>query len=239
MNPLPESERPTNPSRAVILAMLFALSGSASGAQPQDLDAVRRSVHRFVTEETRQLPGMVSVEVQPPDKRLRLSACADLQPYLPPGIRLWGRTSVGVRCTGPDTWSMTLAVVVKVQGQAVFTARPVARGQRIQEADIAVRSVDLTQLPAGVLTEGGQALGQVTGVALAAGLAVRADMLHGERVVQPGQTVRLVYRADGLQVTGEGKAMGAGAVGEEISVRTANGRVIRGKVSAAGEVEVR
>ncbi len=221
-----------------MFAMLLALSASGTGAQPQDLDAVRRTVHQFVTEETRQLPGEVSVEVQPPDKRLRLSACSDLQPYVPPGIRLWGRTSVGVRCAGPDAWSMTLSVVVKVQGQAVFTARPVARGQRIQDADIAVRPVDLTQLPAGVLTEGPQALGRFTGVALAAGLPLRAEMLHGERVVQPGQTVRVVYRADGLHVTGEGKAMGAAAVGEEISVRTANGRVIRGKVSAAGEVEV-
>jgi flagella basal body P-ring formation protein FlgA len=239
MNLLPASDHPTKPARTIPFAILFVLSGSVAGAQFQDLDAVQRSVHRFVTEETRQLPGEVAVEVQPPDKRLRLSACADLHPYVPPGIRLWGRTSVGVRCAGPDTWSMTLAVVIKVQGQAVFTARPVARGHRIQDDDIAVRPVDLTQLPAGVLTDGSQALGQFTGVALSAGLAVRADMLHGERVVQPGQSVRVVYRADGLHVTGEGKAMGAGAVGEEVSVRTANGRVIRGKVSAAGEVEVR
>lgn len=239
MNPPTESNRPTNAARTALFAMLFVLSERGAGAPLQDLDTLRASVHRFVTEETRQLPGEVSVEVQPPDKRLLLSACADLQPYVPPGVRLWGRSSVGVRCAGPDTWSMTLVVVVKVHGQAVFTARPVARGHRIQDADIAVRPVDLAQLPAGVLSESTQALGQFTGVALAAGLALRADMLHGERVVQPGQTVRVVYRADGLHVTGEGKAMGAGAVGEEISVRTANGRVIRGKVSAPGEVEVR
>jgi len=223
----------------ILGAMLFALIGSGAAAQRQDLDAVRQSVHRFVTDETRSLPGEVSVEVQAPDKRLQLSACAELQPYVPPGIRLWGRTSVGVRCAGPDTWSMTLAVVVKVQGSAVYTARPVARGQLIQDADIAVRLADLTQLPAGVLTEGSQALGQVTGVALAAGLPVRADMLHGERVIQSGQVVRIVYRADGLHVTGEGKAMGAGAVGDEVSVRTGSGRVIRGKITAPGEVEVR
>jgi flagella basal body P-ring formation protein FlgA len=42
-----------------------------------------------------------------------------------------------------------------------------------------------------------------------------------------------------LHVTSEGQAMGSGAVGEEVSVRTVSGRVIRGKVSAAGVVEVR
>jgi flagellar basal body P-ring formation protein FlgA len=239
MNLLRGSNRPDNRARALLFTILVALTGSGEGAQSQDLDAVRSSVHRFVTEETRQLPGAVVVEVQAPDKRLQLSACTDLQPYVPPGMRLWGRTSVGVRCMGPDAWSMTLVVVVKVQGNAVFTARPVGRGHRIEDADIAVRPADLAQLPPGVLTEARQALGQVTGGALAAGLPVRADMLHGERVVQPGQTVRIVYRADGLQVTGEGKAVSAGAVGEEVAVRTANGRVIRGKITAAGEVEVR
>jgi len=221
------------------LALLFVSSGASFGAQRQNLDAVRQSVHRFVIEETRNLPGEVSVEVQAPDNRLQLVPCASLQPYIPPGIRLWGRTSVGVRCTGPDTWSMTLGVVVKVKGFAVFTARPVTRGQQIQAADISVRPADLAQLPAGVLTEGGQALGQYAGVALAAGLPVRADMLHGERVVQSGQTVRIVYQANGLHVSSEGRALGSGAVGEVVSVRTDSGRVIRGIVSAAGVVEVR
>jgi flagellar basal body P-ring formation protein FlgA len=239
MNSIHATDRPIAAARAMLFTMLVAMAGAGAADQPQDLEAVRKSVHRFVTEETRQLPGEVSVEVHAPDKRLQLPACAELQPYAPPGTRLWGRTSVGVRCTGPDTWSMTLTVVVRVQGEAVFTARPIPRGQRIQDADIAVRPVDLTQLPAGVFTEGRQALGQFTTVALAAGLPMRAEMLHGERVVQAGQTVRIVYRADGLHVTGEGKAMAAGAVGEEVSIRTANGRVIRGKITAAGEVEVR
>jgi len=239
MNVLRASDRRIDRLRALLFAILITLAGAGAGAQPQELDAVRSSVHRFVSEETRELPGEVSVEVQAPDKRLQLPACAELQPFVPPGIRLWGRTSVGVRCIGPDAWSMTLAVVVKVRGTAVFTARPVARGHRIEDADISVRSVDLTQLPGGVLTEGRLAVGRFTRGALAAGLPVRADMLHGERVVQSGQTVRIVYRADGLQVTGEGKAMGAGAVGEEVSVRTANGRVIRGKITAPAEVEVR
>lgn len=223
----------------VLFAILFAVAAAVFGAPRQDLDAIRQTVQRFVTDETRNLPGTVSVEVQAPDNRVHLAPCASLLPYIPPGIRLWGRTSVGVRCTGPDTWSMTLGVVVKVQGNAVFTARPVARGQQIQALDIAVRPADLAQLPAGVLTEGAQALGQYASVALAAGLPVRADMLHGERVVQSGQTVRIVYQANGLHVESEGQAMGSGAVGDEVSVRTGSGRVIRGKVSAAGVVEVR
>lgn len=225
--------------QVLLFTLLWVSSLAAGAAQRQDLDAVRQTVQRFVVEETRGLPGAVSVDVQAPDNRLQLAPCASLQAYVPPGIRLWGRTSVGVRCAGPDPWSMTLGVVVRVQSNAVFTARPVARGQQIQAADIAVRPADLAQLPAGVLTEGSQALGQFAGVALAAGLAVRADMLHGERVVQSGQTVRIVYQADGLHVSSEGKALGSGAIGEDVSVRTGSGRVIRGKVSAAGVVEVR
>ena len=115
---------------------------------------------------------------------------------------------------------MTLGVVVKVHGNAVFTARPVARGQQIQAPDIAVRPADLAQLPAGVPDDRRTGIGTVpAGVSLAAGLPVRAGMLHGERVVQSGQTVRIVYQANGLHVTSEGQAMGSGAIGEDVSVR--------------------
>jgi flagella basal body P-ring formation protein FlgA len=43
------------------------------------------------------------IELGELDSRLRLAPCAKVEPFLPPGARLWGKTRLGLRCTeGPS-----------------------------------------------------------------------------------------------------------------------------------------
>lgn len=226
-------------ARLLPLVALAAATMPVDAAPRQDLELVRQGIERFVLEQTRDLPGDVSVDVPSLDPHLQLTSCNDLSPYLPAGAKLWGRTHVGMRCNGPDRWSVTVQATVRVMGAAVYTARPIGRGQRLTESDLAVRSADLAQLPPGVLTDAEQATGKFAGTALSAGLPLRRDMLHGERVVAAGQTVRVVFTSNGLQVSSEGKALATGAVGDEIQVRAASGKVIRGTVTGPGVVQVR
>jgi flagella basal body P-ring formation protein FlgA len=225
--------------RALLLVALVAATAPVDAAPPQDLAIVREVIERFAVEQTRDLPGDVSVDVPALDPRLQLTSCSDLQPYLPAGAKLWGRTHIGMRCNGPDRWSVTVQATVRVMGSALYTARPIGRGQRLTETDVAVRSADLAQLPPGVLTDAEQATGKLAGIALSAGLPLRREMLHGERVVTAGQTVRVVFTSNGLQVSSEGKALAAGAVGDDIQVRAASGKVIRVTVTGPGVVQVR
>src|SRR5450830_1910176 len=44
------------------------------------------------------LPLRMEVSVGELDRRLRLAPCQDIQPYIPPGTRLWGKTRIGLRC---------------------------------------------------------------------------------------------------------------------------------------------
>lgn len=139
----------------------------------------------------------------------------------------------------PEPWSLVVPITVRIMGDAVFAARPLLRGQSLQAADLDVRRVDLTSLPAGVLTNAAQALLRVPGVSLQAGLPLRGDMLRGATVVAIGQAVKIVVAGDGFTVTAEGSALGNGAVGDVLPVRSASGRVVRGVVSGPGVVEVR
>ena len=214
-------------------------SSSATGAATHDVESLRLAAEAFAREQTANLPGEVVVEAGPLDPRLQVPRCDALEAYLPPGTRLWGRTTVGVRCNAPERWSVVVPVSVKVIGEALFAARPIARGQVLTDADVARRRTDLTLLPGGALTEPAQALGKVAGVSLAAGLALRADMLRGAFVVTQGQSVRLTFVGDGFTVTSEGKALGNAALGDTVQVRAASGKVVRGVATAAGIVEVR
>src|SRR3989344_4914921 len=51
------------------------------------------------------LPLRMEVSVASLDSRLRLAPCARVEPYLPVGARLWGRTRLGLRCVeGQTAW---------------------------------------------------------------------------------------------------------------------------------------
>lgn len=205
----------------------------------EDPEALRRQAVEFAQQQATGLPGEVRVTAAPLDTRLRLPACSTLERYLPSGSRLWGRTQVGLRCTAPQAWSVLIPVHVRVEGTAVISARPLAPGEPLSEADIQIRTVDLTQLPAGVLTDAAGAIGRLPRVAVAAGVPIRGDMLRSVPVVSQGQVVSVLYRSDGLSIRAEGKALGAAAVGQPVQVRMPSGKVVLGTATGPGEVEVR
>jgi flagellar basal body P-ring formation protein FlgA len=222
-----------------LLLLIFVCHASGAVAETQDLEALRKAVADFAHGQAAKLPGEVEIEVAPLDERLQLSACPGLQPYLPAGTRLWGRSSIGVRCQKPESWSIIVPVTVKVMGEALYTARPLARGEALTDQDVTAQRTDLAQLPAGVLTDRSQAVGRIPNVSVAAGLPLRAEMLRGAHVVTLGQNVRIVFTGDGFKVSSEGRALGNAALGETVQVRSASGKVVKGQASAAGVVEVK
>jgi flagella basal body P-ring formation protein FlgA len=173
------------------------------------------------------------------DPRSVLPACAALEVFTPPGARLWGATSLGVRCSGATPWNIYVTAQVKVVGDYAVTARPLAQGQALTPSDIATQSGDLTQLPAGVLTDPQQAVGKTSIAALAPGQPLRQDLLRAPLVIQQGQTVVVNSSGRGFRVSADGKALNNAYDGQIAQVRTASGQTLSGVARAGGIVEIR
>jgi flagella basal body P-ring formation protein FlgA len=225
---------------AVLLCLVCAMASGRADEPVQDLEAVRAFAERFGQVAIRDLGPAATLIAQPLDVRLRLAPCPRLEAFVPAGMRLWGRSGVGVRCAGtPGGWTVTVTVQVRVPGVAVWTARPVQRGVPIVEADLAPRETDLATLPPGIVTDPAAALGRHARTALAAGVPLRAEMVKGPDLVTAGQTVTLTFAGDGFSIGAEGRALGHGAEGDTVRIRTPSGRVISGRVIGPGAVEVR
>ena len=67
-------------------------------AQYQDIALIKRAIEDFLYNNTGTLSGQVIVNVGQIDKHLALPQCPHLEPFVPTGGRLWGKTSIGVRC---------------------------------------------------------------------------------------------------------------------------------------------
>jgi flagella basal body P-ring formation protein FlgA len=222
-----------------LLLLFLALSSTPAPAAWQDLDTLRTAILQYARQQTAQLPGRVEIEAGAIDPRLHLAQCSTPEVFLPPGNRLWGRTTLGVRCRQDTSWVIYAPLTVKVQAKIVATARPLPRGQTLTETDLRLVPADLTQVPAGVYTEIKDVLSNVTTTGLAAGIPLQSSMLRPPYVIRAGQTVQLLYEGNGFKVNSEGKALAHAAAGELVQVRVASGKVLRGIARSGGIVEVK
>jgi flagella basal body P-ring formation protein FlgA len=149
-----------------------------------------------------------------------------------------GRTHIGVRCLGPNVWSVLVPVQIAVTGNYVVTARPLAAGQTVQAGDVATLSGDLAALPNGVLSSPADAIGKTLRNALHAGQPLRDDQLIAALVVRQGQSVRVISRGEGFAVSSEGKALANAAAGQVVQIRMGSGQTVSGVAQDDGSVEV-
>lgn len=220
-----------------MLSLILACSTSA-GSEWETPDRIAAEALTFARSHSTNLPGKVDVELGKFDRSVRVPHCDRLEAYLPPNARLWGKSVVGVRCQGPADWSLQVPIMVRIMAAVVVTARPVARRQTLSEADVARRTMDVSQMPLGLITELEQALGHRTVAALAAGTPLRGDMLKSAPAVIQGQTVKLLYKGDSFNISGEARALGDASLGEQVAVRAASGKVLRGIAIDKGVVQV-
>lgn len=217
---------------------LLAMSLAPLAHARQEPADVQRVIEDFLRVQTRGLPGQASFTVGAIDPHNNLPACPALEAFLPAGGRPWGRINVGVRCQLEGGWSIYVPAQIRVMGEYFVTARPLARGQPIEAADLARRKGDLAELPPGIVTEAAQAIGKTLNVSVQSGQILRSDILRAPHVVQQGQSVRIVSKGKGFQVATEGKALANAAAGQVVQVRAASGQTLSGIAQADGTVEV-
>ena len=237
-----------NPSRffsRALLAVCFATSGGAFAQAAADPAAdLGPLTQRWLDDAMARspatgLPLRMEVSVGSLDSRLRLAPCARVEPYLPVGSRLWGRTRLGLRCVdGPTAWNVYLPVTVKAFGPAWVLTSNVAPGTVLTAADATEAEVDWAAESAAIMANPDLWVGQVASRQLVAGQALRQAMVRAPQLFRAGAQVKVVAQGPGYAVTSGGQAMSAGSAGQIVRVRMDNGRVISGTVSENGTIDV-
>lgn len=203
---------------------LFVLIVCALSARASALD--ENTVRLYLERELGGIAGRIDVSFGEVDPRRALAPCARIEPFVPPGTRLWGRTAIGVRCGEGPVWTAFLPVHIRVFAPALVAARTLAPGKPIEADDYRIAEVELTREPPGVLTDGAEIRGRVPTRPVAAGQALRSDLLRARPTVNAGDIIQIVHEVPGLRITTEGKALGTAAAGETVRVQTTYGRVL-------------
>lgn len=227
---------------ALLFGSLPALAQPAPGpnvaASSVDADVVEQV--KLLAANTPQ-PGAPKVEVVVGqlDPRLRLAPCERVEPYLPAGVRLWGKVRIGLRCVqGPSNWNVYLPVTVKVFGRALVVPNGAAAGATLAAQDLVEADVDLAEEFTPAVADRSLAEGRVLAATLRPGQTLRQGHLKIRQWFQAGETVKIVVAGNGFALESEGQALSNGVEGQPARVRLENGRVVSGSPAGDRRVQV-
>ncbi len=200
---------------------------------------LQEELRSFADREVAAGAGDMEITVGELDPRIQLAPCNRYEPFVPPGARLWGRSTLGVRCVDGATWTTYVPIQVKVFAPALIAARPLSRNASLSADDVRIERVELTANSNPVLTPADEYAGSRLTRSVAAGETLTRTMLRAPAVVQPGDAVRVVMGGDGFRIAADGKALTVGGDGQSVQVALTSGRMVTGLARPGRVVEVK
>lgn len=206
----------------------------------QPLEAIQRQVYEFLMAQHRNRVEPPQIRLSNLDPRLRLPKCgAALEAFLPGGAKTVGNTSVGVRCPGPRQWTVYQSANVRIFDRVLVSSHFLSKGTVLSAADLKLERRELSALPSGYETVPERLIGKQLRRALMAGAVVVPQAVKTLPLIKQGETVTIVMRQGGMEVSSSGIALADADLGERLRVRNETSkRVVEGTVTANRRVEV-
>jgi len=196
-----------------------------------------QDVVRSLVSEHPMLAGQ-SVQVEFPSNLPKLPACKLPRAQIAKQGVPVGRVSVSLRCMDPR-WAGGIQINVSAKRSHLAAARALQAGSMLEIAELVMVESDWSSLPDDVVTEPEQVLGRTLVRSIAAGTPLTLNLLRQTSVIKTGERVRVQLSGSNFVVAGEGQALQAGAIGDQIRIKMANGQSVSATVLRQGVVEVR
>ena len=222
-----------------MLAPSHALAQESSSGLAADLEQQVRTLALDGAQTGSSAVSRIEVVVGHLDTRLRLAPCQRVEPYLPSGTRLWGKTRIGLRCVeGVKPWNVYLPITVKVYGRALTATTGANAGSVLGAADLVDAEVDLAEDYTAAIADPAEAIGRALTQSLKPGQSLRQAHLKPRQWFAAGENVRVVAVGAGFSLESEGQALTNGIEGQAARVRTEGGRVLTGQPVGERRIEL-
>ncbi|MEJ7137832.1 flagellar basal body P-ring formation chaperone FlgA [Amphibiibacter pelophylacis] len=220
-------------------APVMAQAQAAPADITQALQTQLETLGRTATPAMPPGAARVTLELGQIDPRLRLAACARIEPFIPPGLRMWGRTRMGLRCVKGDTaWRISVPITVRVYAPAVVYLRDLPFGATVQSGDVALATVDIAQGSRPALFDPAAVIGRELKQPVTAHERAAAAQLRPQVWFRAGQTVRIAAGGSGFRISTDGIALSEGRQGEMVRLKLASGRLVSARAVGPERAEV-
>lgn len=224
------------------LTLLFLLTippFSAGAADSyQSLAEITRTVKQYIVSEY-ALDENSGVEIGRLDPRLRLKPCGKpLQAFFPQNSRNT-KTTVGVRCSGPNPWTIYVSAKISQIAQVLVARQHIRRGSQIQANHFELKEYDLNRLQYGYITDIKEVLGKTLKRHLNQGAVLTPSAITISKVIKRGENVTILAETSGITIRAKGQALEAGGIGDIIRVKNLKSKKeIEARITGPGQVKV-
>lgn len=221
-------------------ASILAIVATAQAESWHSNDDIARVAEEFVSDRAGRSDPRVSPQAGHLDSRLKLPLCdVGLEAFLRNGTKFSSRTAVGVRCNGNRPWKVYVPVDVVVTDAVLISRKMLPAGHILTVDDVVAENRDISRLVGGYIADPLELIGQRLKHQIMGGKIVTPSMLVADMVIKRGQSVTLLLRNDGLNISMSGKALADGAINQRIKVENSvSRRVVEGLVRSPEHVEI-
>lgn len=224
------------------LGLLLSLQGTRAAAATE-ADDIREATRLFLqqwADEQSSRNIRIEFEVGHIDSRVSLADCpGELETSFSADPMRSTRPSVLVACSGNRPWRMYVTADLDIFGPGLVAARPLARGELLQDSLLKVSEVQLNSSYKGVLTDREQITGMILRRPVKAGTLITPDLLEAPDAIERGDHVIIVARSESFSVQSRGKALANASVGDQVLIENlSSARTVRARVIAPGRVEI-
>lgn len=207
----------------LFIALFIGFNGSVYAFERQDIEKIRQAAKIFLEE--KQVPAdntNTEITIGQIDPRMRLAKCSsELEAFLPQTSKRTGKTTVGIRCSGPISWKIFVSAKVTQYQEAWVLSRNVAAGELISQSDLIKRHVELLNTRKVLLTDLKLIINASPRRAMRAGATIFQDSVC---LVCRGDKVTVTAKNDFLSINVEGVALNNAVLGEVVQVRNSSSR---------------
>jgi flagella basal body P-ring formation protein FlgA len=228
-----------------LMSVLAASPAQSAEAEVRNIEwqappSIAAAARALLHSELAAVPGAAGTPsiVMAPTRKIKYPRCDAMTASLPKNSKPRSRMTVIVRCTAPQNWTTTIQANVKLPIRYFVAADTLVPGQIISTDNLRAQTGELGSVPAGAATNAASLIGMQAATRIGAGRPVLPGQLRKGGSVTRGQNVRIVARGKGFKISNHGEALGSGAPGTPIQVRTASGQTVTGIVGSAGDVDI-
>ena len=149
--------------------------------------------------------------------------------------RLTGNKSIIAQCGNKRKF---IQISVQAQGTWWTARHGIKPGSVIEANDIEPRTGSLDRLPAGLIFDRENIVGQTATRTINKGQAVVENQLRKGWSVVSGQEVDVLATGEGFQIRIKAKALDSAAAGQPVRLSTRSGQIVTGMVAPDGKVHI-
>jgi flagellar basal body P-ring formation protein FlgA len=176
----------------------------------------------------------IDIKIGELDPRLALAPCQKIEPFIPQGTKLWGKTVIGIKCLDGAKWSVSLPIQVSIFGQALVAAKNLSAGSLANTEDYRQEYIELTKEAGSPVTNISTLMGNQLNRGLIAGQVLRLEHLKPAPTIKSGDTVKVRVTGQGFSATYDAVALNAAADGQILRARGENGKILSGVLRERG-----